>query len=223
PRPGSLLLVGDPKQSIYRFRRADIETYHLVRQRIADSGGGVLSLVTSFRSQPRMCEWINTVFASLLPPSATAVQAQFSPLTAAPAQVAEAAVYKLTSDSQRYQDVSGDESQTIADFIAASVKQGTHSYSDFLILTVRKNDLPLYQAALLERRIPTIVSADPSPLSGVGQALVQLLLVLVTPRDSIGLVGVLRGLLFGHSDEELFSHGQGAGRLRLEAAEGGHP
>ena len=39
-RPGALFVVGDPKQSIYRFRRADIEIYNLVRTRIAESANG---------------------------------------------------------------------------------------------------------------------------------------------------------------------------------------
>src|SRR5207245_9041479 len=38
PIPGSLFVVGDPKQSIYRFRRADIETYNVVRSRIEACG-----------------------------------------------------------------------------------------------------------------------------------------------------------------------------------------
>ncbi len=39
PRPGSLFIVGDPKQSIYRFRRGDIVTYNRVKQIMLDSGG----------------------------------------------------------------------------------------------------------------------------------------------------------------------------------------
>jgi len=39
PRPGSLFVVGDPKQSIYRFRRADVDVYRFVRDRIAATGG----------------------------------------------------------------------------------------------------------------------------------------------------------------------------------------
>ncbi len=35
-RPGALFVVGDPKQSIYRFRRADIDIYNIVRDRFSD-------------------------------------------------------------------------------------------------------------------------------------------------------------------------------------------
>ena len=53
-RPGALFVVGDPKQSIYRFRRADIEIYNLVRARIAEStNGAVVPLTTNFRSTGR--------------------------------------------------------------------------------------------------------------------------------------------------------------------------
>ena len=45
PAPGRLFLVGDPKQSIYRFRRADIVTYQQVKSIFESSGGKVLSLI----------------------------------------------------------------------------------------------------------------------------------------------------------------------------------
>ncbi len=50
-RPGALFVVGDPKQSIYRFRRADIDVYNRVREAIQRSGGEVVSLTTSFQRQ----------------------------------------------------------------------------------------------------------------------------------------------------------------------------
>ena len=62
PRPGALFIVGDPKQSIYRFRRADIDTYERVRRRIEATGGRVVELTTSFRAVPTLCEWANNVF-----------------------------------------------------------------------------------------------------------------------------------------------------------------
>ena len=52
PRPGALFVVGDPKQSIYRFRRADIVTYNQVKEVIRDNGGLLVSLSANFRSRP---------------------------------------------------------------------------------------------------------------------------------------------------------------------------
>ena len=50
--PGRLFLVGDPKQSIYRFRRADVSIYREVCRRVQDWGAALLHLTTSFRSVP---------------------------------------------------------------------------------------------------------------------------------------------------------------------------
>ena len=70
-RPGSLFIVGDPKQSIYRFRRADIEIYNQVRQLIESNGGQTLELVTSFRATPELCQWANDVFEYVFPEEPT--------------------------------------------------------------------------------------------------------------------------------------------------------
>jgi len=62
PRPGSLFLVGDPKQSIYRFRRADMAIYQEAKRLLRESGGVVIPLSTNFRSLPPLIEWVNRVF-----------------------------------------------------------------------------------------------------------------------------------------------------------------
>ncbi|MFL5362395.1 MAG: UvrD-helicase domain-containing protein, partial [Myxococcales bacterium] len=49
PVPGKLFLVGDPKQSVYRFRRADIALYQRVKDLLASRGAEVIHLTTSFR------------------------------------------------------------------------------------------------------------------------------------------------------------------------------
>src|SRR5262249_47463697 len=59
PVPGSLFVVGDPKQSIYRFRRADIQTYQTVRRLIEQSGGRSVTLSPNLRSTGAPCDWIN--------------------------------------------------------------------------------------------------------------------------------------------------------------------
>ena len=60
--PGSLFLVGDPKQSIYRFRRADIATYLRAQQRIGDQ----VILAANFRTTEPVLAWINHVFGQLI-------------------------------------------------------------------------------------------------------------------------------------------------------------
>ena len=60
-QPGGLFVVGDPKQSIYRFRRADIESFDRVGRQIGDP----VVLVTNFRSVPGILQFVNTVFAEL--------------------------------------------------------------------------------------------------------------------------------------------------------------
>jgi ATP-dependent helicase/nuclease subunit A len=62
PRPGSLFLVGDPKQSIYRFRRADIVTYNEAKQIIDTGGGMVVPLSANFRAAEPIITWVNGVF-----------------------------------------------------------------------------------------------------------------------------------------------------------------
>ncbi len=64
--PGKLFIVGDPKQSIYAFRRADIEAFHRVVAKIQESGGTVRDLVTNFRSSPAVLQVVNPIFDVLL-------------------------------------------------------------------------------------------------------------------------------------------------------------
>ena len=59
PERGKLFVVGDPKQSIYRFRRADIRQMERLRKRM---GGDSVQLVQSFRSQRPIIEWVNHLF-----------------------------------------------------------------------------------------------------------------------------------------------------------------
>lgn len=61
PRPGSLFVVGDPKQSIYRFRRADIVIFNEVKRIICEDGLEA-RLSVNFRSVGDIIEWVNRVF-----------------------------------------------------------------------------------------------------------------------------------------------------------------
>lgn len=64
--PGKLTVVGDPKQSIYRFRRADIAMYEQVRGRLLADGALAVSLSANFRSTAPMIDWFNDRFPHIL-------------------------------------------------------------------------------------------------------------------------------------------------------------
>ncbi len=79
PVPGKLFIVGDPKQSIYRFRRADVALYQTVKQRLTECGAAVEHLTVSFRATPALQEMVNAAFAPQMPAD-TATQAAYVPL-----------------------------------------------------------------------------------------------------------------------------------------------
>ena len=62
PEAGKLFVVGDPKQSIYRFRRADVVQMSRLRELIEGAGGRTVNLVQNFRSQKQVVGWVNHVF-----------------------------------------------------------------------------------------------------------------------------------------------------------------
>jgi ATP-dependent exoDNAse (exonuclease V) beta subunit len=80
PVPGKLFLVGDPKQSIYRFRRADVAVYEEVKNRLLATGAELLHLNTSFRGLPALQSFVNVVFAPVMGGPSDGHQASYVPL-----------------------------------------------------------------------------------------------------------------------------------------------
>ena len=80
PVPGKLFIVGDPKQSIYRFRRADVALYERVKQGLLVAGASLLDLTTSFRAAPIVQQAVNAAFAPQMG-IGTQTQARYVPLT----------------------------------------------------------------------------------------------------------------------------------------------
>lgn len=66
PIPGKLFIVGDPKQSIYRFRRADVSLYQGVKQLLLMHGAQLEHLTVSFRATPAIQTMVNAAFAPLM-------------------------------------------------------------------------------------------------------------------------------------------------------------
>ncbi|MBI4485713.1 MAG: UvrD-helicase domain-containing protein, partial [Acidobacteria bacterium] len=75
PFPGKLFIVGDPKQAIYRFRRADVETYREVCDLLEARGARRAFLHTSFRATPSIQRAVNAAFAPLMTGDRATLQA----------------------------------------------------------------------------------------------------------------------------------------------------
>jgi ATP-dependent exoDNAse (exonuclease V) beta subunit len=80
PIPGKLFIVGDPKQSIYRFRRADVSLYQGVKQLLLMHGAQLEHLTVSFRATPAIQTMVNAAFAPLMSEE-SGTQPAYAPLT----------------------------------------------------------------------------------------------------------------------------------------------
>ena len=225
-RSGALFVVGDPKQSIYRFRRADIEIYNTVRDRFSDpSIGRVVSLTTNFRSVPELCEWANGVFDGLFPPEPTQHSPRFARLDphdepeTTKKSKGSTGLFTLKHACDEAKKVAEVDAAAIARYIRSEVDAGRRKYSDFLILTRKKRDrIAPYASALEALNIPIEVSgAGAFGESPEVAALTVLLRALADHQDQLTLVNVLRGPLFGISDPELFEYKQSGGWFSIIA------
>jgi len=125
-RPGALVVVGDAKQSIYRFRRAEVRLFRELA-RDAETSGGVLHLVQSFRSRPAILRFVNRVFADLIQASDEADQPAYEALAPPPGLPEEPAVVALrfpASPNASGEDLLEAEASGLAAFLAAVGRGG---------------------------------------------------------------------------------------------------
>ncbi|MBW7996618.1 MAG: AAA family ATPase [Candidatus Glassbacteria bacterium] len=207
PRPGALFVVGDPKQSIYRFRRADIVTYEQVRDRIRDSGGEVLLLWSNFRTKREVVGWVNDQFADNF--GGDLYSPEYVRLEPARDDPEGGRVEQL------WLDEAGSESNSSVravepGIVAAAVRDileraGDGEVPRVMVLTWRRAGLALYSAALDRLGIANQVSGGSS--LGLLPQVRQLWLTAsaaARPEDPLTLVAALRSEAFGFSDPALY-------------------
>jgi ATP-dependent exoDNAse (exonuclease V) beta subunit len=76
-RPGALFIVGDPKQSIYRFRRADVGVYRRIAESVVRDGARDVTLQTSYRGVPEIQRFLNAAFRDDMNGDADSLQAAY--------------------------------------------------------------------------------------------------------------------------------------------------
>ena len=159
PHSGSLFIVGDPKQSIYRFRNADVASFIGVRELFRNPDvGEVLMLYRNFRSTDKMCMWFNRAFTSLLPED-TQIQSKFSEIPTGEKGSYDSAIegaYGYTVPYSR--SVAGSEDPAkVAEIIQKIINLPdipVTDYKDFMLITPGKGHLSHYMNALSEVGIP---------------------------------------------------------------------
>ena len=236
PVSGSLFVVGDPKQSIYRFRRADIVTYNEVKKIILATGGEVVSLTANFRAMAPIVEWVNASFSHRFPAEATEFAPQFAPLQVGRSEDrpgAIAGLYRLANKGAKKQDILAEESRVLAQTIRHALDSGRTvprskreqnqaseaRPDDFLVVTRNTTNLSAYARELEALRVPHQVTGG-TTLNELPELalLAKCLRALVRPDDPVALVGAMRSELFGISDAALYELKRAGGKLSfLEA------
>jgi ATP-dependent helicase/nuclease subunit A len=242
PTAGRLFLVGDPKQSIYRFRRADVAVYRDVCEQLQRGGATLVHLNTSFRSVPEIQTFVNAAFAPLMTGDEVTLQAAYVPLAphrkALPKQPAIVALPVPEPYARRY--VSGQA-------IEKSLPNAVGAFVDWIInesgwtVTERSGDEPVKVAAkhicLLFRRFVSwqtdmtrgyveALEARGIPHVLVGgkafhereevEAIRAALTAIEWPDDELSVFATLRGPLFAIGDEELMEWAHRFGRRENE-------
>ena len=210
PRPGALFVVGDPKQSIYRFRRADIALYETVKRRFAEFGE-VLLLEANFRSLECVEHVVKGVFDSeqMFPAEDQAMQAAFAPLLVQrrpdvgfePGKLRSYAVHGKTQD-----EVVEDDARFIAAHINEQIALGRREPGDFMILTRIRKHLPLYARVLEEWSLPVEVSGAGVDFEDKLAAFLLLLKCMADPAHQVHVLGVLTGPFFGITLDEIVAY-----------------
>ncbi len=240
PIPGKLFLVGDPKQAIYRFRRADLSIYEEVKQLLVANGARFVELATSFRAVPTIQRLINRAFAPVMTGDTHLLEARYTKLLPARPDIAgQPAIVVLPVPEPH-----GKQRLTVA-AVEQSTPSAIGAFLDWLfhesgwkvterdrrgeLVPVAPRHVCLlfrrfeshgedvtraYVEALDARGIPHVLVGGKSFFAREEvEAMLAALRAIERPDDELAVFATLRGSLFAIGDEALLEYRYVHGRL----------
>jgi ATP-dependent helicase/nuclease subunit A len=221
--PGALVVVGDPKQSIYRFRRADLGVYHAAQHRLELEAQ---SLVQNFRSVPGVLTFVNHVFDRLLVEDEGVQAAHVHLVAAREPLVGRPPVLVFGEEvDDKMSAMRAAESREVAEVVRRIKRERwpvvdpvtgeVHParYRDIALLIPTRTVLPDLEDALEQADVPVRVESQSLVFStGEVRDLVSILGAIDDPTDEIAVVAALRSGGFGCSDTELVEFVDAGGR-----------
>lgn len=226
PTPGTdrLFIVGDPKQSIYLFRDADVTRFKEAQQIILDGcKGRVVNLDTSFRSTKEIIALTNILFLQLFGSAEKPWEFLYEKILGSEGRADHTGSVELMLVPHGEDTASSKRNE--ADMVARRIYSILHDrplqvyeagsdhafvqrparYGDIAILLEQRTNLSYYLASLNLYGIPFYVHGGTGFYSRQEvYDLYNLLRFLEYPHDDISLAGVLRSPYFGLPDTELF-------------------
>lgn len=223
-RPGKLFVVGDPKQSIYKFRRADIQLYGEVRDALIERGVGFLRLTKSFRAVPNIQDFVNAAFETEMDGDGHVEYAPLEhyrePIPGRPSVIA-LPVPKPYKSRLAKDAVNASLPDAIAAFIAWLLNDSGWGFQarDIAVLFRRRTqagqDLTREYARALEARgVDHLLAGSKSfHHREEVETLRAALTAIEWPEDELNVFATLKGSLFAIPDEALLVHKHNLGRL----------
>jgi ATP-dependent helicase/nuclease subunit A len=204
--PGKLFIVGDPKQSIYGFRGADIRAYHEVTRHLARDPA---HLTVNFRSDVSFLRCVNAIFERIIR-EREKVQPAYEDLLPRPLapEGGEAPIeFRWVGDpaDPKLADPGAeDEAAELARWIRDEVIEQERPPGDVAVLVRTRTRLDVIVEAFRQAGIRAVVEGQrsfytTSEITGV----LNLVRSIAFPEDPVALAGVLRGPLGGLTDREL--------------------
>lgn len=219
--PGSLFFVGDPRQSIYRFRRADIEVYAEAREVF---GAEPVHLSANFRSRPGVIDWVNRYFSDLFArPYGVSPDLPLQPgyVPLASYREAEAPVVHVIGgpSPDNIGTIRTAEAAEIAkmirtarehDWLGKAETGGGTRFADVAILIPQRTALPKLEQALTDAGIPFRIEGATLLFDSQDvRDLTNILTAIDDPADEVAVVAALRSPGFACADDELYAFRRG--------------